>query len=119
MPSSAGRKFGRVLLIGKPRSAEAESSLQQVREFLRKRGCDVLVTDVNLGRGRMDGYALAAELRHRWPALGVVVISGYGPSLDRCGALAPHQRHLLKPFAPRALVQAVHELSAPATASAR
>ena len=34
--------FRRIALIGKLRSAETESSLQQLREFLRKRGCEVL-----------------------------------------------------------------------------
>ena len=34
--------FRRIALIGKPRSAESDSSLQQLREFLRKRGCEVL-----------------------------------------------------------------------------
>jgi DNA-binding response OmpR family regulator len=35
----------------------------------------VVVTDVNLGRG-MDGLALAAEVRRRWPEVGVVVMTG-------------------------------------------
>jgi len=33
--------FRRIALIGKLRSAETESSLNELRAFLRKRGCEV------------------------------------------------------------------------------
>lgn len=74
----------------------------------------VLVTDVNLGPGSsMDGITLAETLRRRWPWLGVVVITGRESNLGRCAGLAPNERHLLKPFAPDDLVQAVRALAAP------
>ena len=41
----------------------------------------VLATDVNLGGG-MDGLALAAEVRRRWPRVGVVVMTGNPANLD-------------------------------------
>ena len=44
--------FRRIALIGKPRSAESESSLQQLREFLRKRGCEVLPEGEDAGSPR-------------------------------------------------------------------
>ncbi len=65
----------------------------------------------------MDGFGLAAALRRRWPALGVVVITGREGNLDRCADLAPHERHLLKPFGPRELVCAVRALAAPPRAA--
>jgi DNA-binding response OmpR family regulator len=84
----------------------------------------VLVTDVNLGSApegaALDGFALAAALRRRWPTLGVVVITGRAANLARCAELAPPERHFLKPFAPEALVRAVRDLAArPASASER
>jgi CheY-like chemotaxis protein len=84
----------------------------------------VLVTDVNLAsaadEAALDGFALVAALRRRWPALGVVVITGRAANLARCVELAPPERHFLKPFAPEDLVQAVRELAAPpASASER
>ncbi|MBV1798887.1 response regulator [Siccirubricoccus sp. G192] len=100
-------------------AASAEAALEAMLAHPGQPPPPVLVTDVNLGRGCMDGFALVAELRHRWPALGVVVMSGYAPNLARCVALAPHERHLLKPFAPGALVRAVHELVSPVIASSR
>jgi CheY-like chemotaxis protein len=79
----------------------------------------ILVTDVGLRSGGMCGITLAGELRRRWPGLGVVIMTDHEAELARCGPLAPQDRHLMKPFAPAALVQAVRELTAPATASGR
>ena len=68
----------------------------------------VLVTDVNLGGG-MDGLALVAEVRRRWPEVGVVVITGRSSNLGgRCHD--PREICLLKPFGTPRLAAAVHEL---------
>jgi len=74
--------FRRIALIGKPRSAESESSLQQLREFLRKRGCEVLPDGQNAGDAKADlaiviggdGTMLGAArelVRHHVPLVGV------------------------------------------------
>ena len=68
----------------------------------------VLVTDVDLGRG-MDGLALAAEARRRWPDLGVVVMTGRPANLDGRGP-DPREVRLGKPFGPSRLAEAVHGL---------
>ena len=68
----------------------------------------VLVTDVNLGRG-MDGLALAAEVRRRWPEVGVVVMTGKSANLNG-GASDPREVCLLKPFGPPRLAAAVRHL---------
>jgi NAD+ kinase len=70
--------FRRIALIGKPRSAESESSLQQLRDFLRKRGCEVLPegatkADLAIVVGG-DGTMLAAArelVRHHVPLIGI------------------------------------------------
>jgi NAD+ kinase len=78
MPSSAGKKFGRVLLIGKKGSAEIESSLKELAAFLRKRGCEVVAegdtrADLAIVIGG-DGTMLTAArdlVRHHVPLVGV------------------------------------------------
>ena len=68
----------------------------------------VLVTDVNLGGG-MDGLALAAEARRRWPEMGVVVMTGQPANLNGRRP-DPREVCLLKPFGPPRLAAAVHHL---------
>jgi NAD+ kinase len=70
--------FRRILLIGKPRSAETESSLKDLGQFLRKRGCEVLAegetrADLAIVVGG-DGTMLAAArelVRHHVPLVGI------------------------------------------------
>lgn len=68
----------------------------------------VLVTDVNLGGG-MDGFALAAEIRRRWPDVGVVVMTGKPSNLNGRNP-DPREVCLVKPFGPPRLAAAVNEL---------
>jgi NAD+ kinase len=110
MPGS----FRRILLIGKLRSAETESSLRELSQFLRKRGCEVLPegetkADLAIVIGG-DGTMLAAArelMRHHVPLVGVNqgrlgfmtdighadMLAGVGAILD--GSYAVEERTLL------------------------
>lgn len=68
----------------------------------------VLVTDVDLGTG-MDGFALAVEIRRRWPDLGVVVMTGRPSSLDERRP-DPRMVCLHNPSEPRRLAAVVRGL---------
>src|SRR5947209_2264438 len=68
----------------------------------------VLITDVNLG-GAMDGFALAAAARQRWPAIRIIVMSGRPENLNG-HQLHPSDRFLAKPFRGAELLQAIKEL---------
>ena len=70
----------------------------------------VVVTDVDLGPG-LDGVALAAEARRRWPHVGVVYITGRPSNLNG-HALGARDRFLPKPFVPDTLVRTVRALMA-------
>lgn len=78
MPSAGKPKFGRIALIGKARSPEIEASLREMRDFLRKRGCEVLPegdtrADLAIVIGG-DGTMLAAArdlVRHHVPLVGI------------------------------------------------
>ena len=69
----------------------------------------VVVADLRLGAG-MDGLALGAEARRRWPGVGVVYATGHPDSFDG-RLLGPRERYVLKPFAPAALLGAVRRLT--------
>ncbi len=62
------------------------------------------MTDVHLGAG-IDGFALAAAARHRWPGIHAVLISGDARIADRI--LAPAESFLPKPFRVDDLIEAV------------
>ena len=71
---------------------------------LESRGdVDVLMTDVDMPRGSMDGFALARLVAHRWPGIPVLVVSGMGTP-------GPHDmpdgaRFIPKPYEPSTLVR--------------
>jgi len=76
---------------------------------------DVLVTDLWLGSG-MNGLALIAEARRRWPQLRAVLISGADVGgLD----MHPNDRFLGKPFSMDALIHVVMELNREPVAASR
>ena len=68
-----------------------------------------LVTDINLGRGKMDGWEVARHAREIDPAFPVVYMSG--DSAEDWGSKGvPNSIMLAKPFAPAQLVTAVSQL---------
>jgi CheY-like chemotaxis protein len=67
---------------------------------------DLLLSDVVL-QG-MSGIELADRMRRRYPALRVLLVSGFAPlSLASQGLLGDGTAFLAKPFSPKALVEAV------------
>jgi DNA-binding response OmpR family regulator len=68
-----------------------------------------LVTDINLGRGKMDGWEVARHAREIDPAFPVVYTSG-DCAEDWGSRGVPNSIMLAKPFAPAQLVTAVSQL---------
>ena len=68
----------------------------------------VLVTDLDLGPG-MDGVALAAAAQRRWPALGVIYLSGR-PRSPHGRELARHEHVLPKPVDGATVLRVIRDL---------
>lgn len=68
---------------------------------------DLLMTDVMLP-GTLDGHALAARVRERWPGMPVLYASGSAASAGAPAGAAV--RHLQKPFRLQQLARAIDEL---------
>jgi DNA-binding response OmpR family regulator len=68
-----------------------------------------LVTDINLGRGGIDGWDVARHAREIDPNFPVVYMSGKDAD-DWASKGVPHSVMLAKPFAPAQLVTAVSQL---------
>jgi CheY-like chemotaxis protein len=65
----------------------------------------VLVTDVDMKGGSIDGFALARQVHERWPWVAIIVMSGRmmpGP-----GDLPEKAEFITKPYRSSALVEAV------------
>ncbi len=63
----------------------------------------VLMTDVDMPQGSMDGFALARLVARRWPDLPVLVVSGMGTPGP--GDMPEGARFISKPYEPRMLVR--------------
>ena len=57
---------------------------------------EILITDVNLGPGP-DGFELCSLARYRWPAVGIIVISGRPPGNGRIESLGGKEIFLQMP----------------------
>ena len=68
-----------------------------------------LVTDINLGREKLDGWEVARHAREIDPAFPVVYMSGDSAE-DWASKGVPNSIMLAKPFAPAQLVTAVDQL---------
>jgi DNA-binding response OmpR family regulator len=74
-----------------------------------KRKCRVLVTDIDLGQGKMDGWEVAKLAREIDPAFPIIYMTA--ASADKWAANGvPSSILLTKPFAPAQLVTAVSQL---------
>jgi CheY-like chemotaxis protein len=72
---------------------------------------DVLFTDVRMP-GSLDGVDLASYARRRYPAIPVLVVSGYAESLmSRLAGLHPPAVFVNKPYDMRAIVRILRRLT--------
>jgi CheY-like chemotaxis protein len=70
----------------------------------------VVLTDINMP-GRLDGRALAFEVKRRWPGIGLLVTSG---DLGTCEPRLPEgSRFLPKPYSDVDLIAGVNALATP------
>ncbi len=95
------RRVGERALARAGFDVSAASTAAEARRLADQRRPDILVTDIVLPGG-VDGITLAEELRARWPALPVLLVSGY--SEREPPAWAPL---MAKPFEPNQLAMAV------------
>jgi CheY-like chemotaxis protein len=78
----------------------------------------VLITDIDLGRLRMDGWELARLAREMRPDFPVVYVTGR--EAERWSSMGvPQSILVMKPFTPAQLVEAVRRLLIPGPAVAR
>lgn len=98
--------YNRDLLVrtfAKSGEVVAAAGAAEATAVLERWEADVLVTDLSLGQP--DGVALAREVRARWPAMRIVVVTGFDddPALLRARVDGTVDDVIGKPWAPAAL----------------
>ncbi|MFC0408451.1 response regulator [Roseomonas elaeocarpi] len=82
----------------------------QAMEFIHDTpGCRILVTDIDLGAGAYNGFALADGMRHDQPDIPILFISGR-PWLLKARVRHPLERALPKPFSIEVFTHLVRQL---------
>ena len=88
-------------------ASSGEEAVTLLKESKRK--CCALVTDIDLGQGKMDGWEVAKLAREIDPAFPIIYMTA--ASADNWAANGvPSSILLPKPFAPAQLVTAVSQL---------
>jgi two-component system, response regulator PdtaR len=85
---------------------EASNAAQAIRELERNPDIRLLFTDIDMP-GSMDGIALAAAVRDRWPPVRIVVTSGKGRPLQ---SELPDGEFIAKPYTVTAVSEAFRRL---------
>lgn len=82
---------------------EATHADKALRVLENRHDVEVMMTDVDMPQGSMDGFALARLVAHRWPEIPVLVVSGMGtPGPDD---MPDGARFIPKPYEPTTLVR--------------
>ena len=94
-------------------TATTAASGEEALDRLATESFDLVVSDLSMGAG-MNGWDLADQVRRRWPTLPVVLLTGWGASID----LAQAQEHgvtgvLSKPYNMADLLSIVENSTAP------
>ena len=90
-------------------SLEAESATQALRIVQKLAGrLDLIVCDIKMP-GEMDGIDLAYSVRHSFPAVPVILISGYA-DVEAVQKAAAMFDFVQKPFVPDTILTAVRKV---------
>lgn len=90
-------------LIEEAAFATAEAGNADEALQILESGADIqiLVTDIDMPAGSMNGLRLAATVKDRWPSIGIIVVSGRYSAIQ--AELPAGSVFLSKPYLPEAL----------------
>jgi CheY-like chemotaxis protein len=80
-------------------SADEAAALLEDRHDIQ-----LVVTDINLP-GTMNGLKLAAAVKAQWPAINIIIVTGYG--VPRGDEIPPGSLFVPKPYNARNMIEAV------------
>jgi CheY-like chemotaxis protein len=102
----------KMFLEAQGHTVEAVPDMKSALKLAPQSKFDVLISDIGLPDG--DGWELMKVLREKIPGLRAIAMSGYGmrADLDKSKA-AGFAAHLIKPFGPAELNEALNKVLAP------
>lgn len=71
----------------------------------------VVVTDIEMPAGSMNGLELTRVVRERWPGVGVILSSGR--ALPRSDDLSDKVAYIAKPYLPDTIIAVIQQLATP------
>jgi two-component system, response regulator PdtaR len=92
------------------RIIEAMNGDQALELLAADSDVQLLFTDVTMP-GTIDGFALARQVRHRWPHIAIMVVSA--KRVSQPDRLPAGSRFEQKPYSPETLVRHARELTSP------
>jgi CheY-like chemotaxis protein len=98
--------FARVLSRAGYGVLEAADGLQAM-SLLEKTRCDLVISDILMPN--LNGYALVARIRAKWPNLPIILTSGF-LSQDAAQRMSGSVEFIPKPIDPQALIATVQRL---------
>ncbi|HWN96152.1 MAG TPA: response regulator [Methylomirabilota bacterium] len=101
----------KMFLEAQGHSVEGAPDMKSAMKLAPQTKFDVLISDIGLPDG--DGWELMKKLREKIPGLKAIAMSGYGmrADLDKSKAVG-FAAHLIKPFGPAELDQALKQVLA-------
>ena len=104
---NARQLFARILKKAGYAVLEAADGLVAL-SLLETRHCELVISDILMPR--LNGYALVARIRAKWPKMPVILTSGYLSQDAAASVLNGSVQFVPKPIDPTALIDAVQRL---------
>jgi len=96
------------LFAAQPMQVECVANVADAMQTLSERDFALALVDVRIGGG--DGIALTKDVREHWPAVDVIMITGYGSIKNAVEAMRQGAiDYITKPFQPEELLHAVQK----------
>jgi CheY-like chemotaxis protein len=87
---------------------EAENADQAIRLLESRDDIQLVFTDIDMPRGSMNGLKLAVAVRHRWPPIAIIVVSGH--RIPGRSEMPEGATFFAKPYLEKSLIDTMHQM---------
>ncbi len=87
---------------------EAANADEAIRLLESRNDIRLIFTDIDMPHGSMNGLKLAAAVRHRWPPIAIIVVSGH--SIPEKGQMPEVTAFFAKPYPQDALIDTMRQM---------